>query len=209
MVECVEGRRATRELNATAVGPLPDPRSDRPRHVAGSVFLRSWRSMSCRRFFSQYSGVISRGLPDSRPSSNNASSFFIAVLLPAGLHPGPDVPMESACGADINRAPKQVFEVLFEAHDIEQAAIRLPFHQQVQIALIGGLAPRHRAVHPDAPGAVLARKVQNRRLLVVPQILQREHVPLYSPTGYKGKSRPSASWRPRTWNWRWLKGRDD
>jgi hypothetical protein len=89
--------------------------------------------------------------------------------------------MESAFGADINRAPKQVFEVLFEAHDIEQATIRLPFHQQVQIALIGGLAPRHRTIHPDTPGAVLAHEVQNRRLLVVPQIFQREPVPLYSP----------------------------
>jgi hypothetical protein len=37
--------------------------------------------------------------------------------------------MESAFGADIDRDPKQFFEVLFEAHDIEQAAIRLPFHQ--------------------------------------------------------------------------------
>jgi hypothetical protein len=50
--------------------------------------------------------------------------------------------VEAAFGADVHGHPEQIFKVLFEAHHVQQAALRLPLDEEVQVVAIASLAAR-------------------------------------------------------------------
>src|SRR5713226_9097726 len=89
--------------------------------------------------------------------------------------------MEATFRSDVHGHTEQGFEILLQADHVEQAAVRLPFHQEIQVTLLGCLAPSHGAIHTDASGTMPPRQLEDRRALLAALTVEGHHMHPYSP----------------------------
>src|SRR5688500_3869955 len=69
-------------------------------------------------------------------------------------HLGQHVGTDARLGHDVVLAPEEVFEVLLDGHEIEEAAAWLQVDQEVEVAVFARLTARDRAEDAHAPCAV-------------------------------------------------------
>jgi hypothetical protein len=65
--------------------------------------------------------------------------------------------------SDFSVPPEQLLEILNQPGVIEQTPARLPRYQQIEVAVLIGIAAGHGSEHPQAVGAALPGELQDFR----------------------------------------------
>jgi hypothetical protein len=79
---------------------------------------------------------------------------------------------------DIDVDAQQFTEIQAEGDQIEQRPLLTELSEQVQVAGLAIIAPRHRTEHAEIAGAVLVGKSNDRRSLFARQGVEGDHAPI-------------------------------